>query len=90
MDKIILTIAMLWLLAVSVYSQTTIEGTIRDENNREMADISVVLMHVSDSSVVAFTMSDDNGKYKIIHNGDSPANADIYLLVRYKTTNPKD
>ncbi|HOG20195.1 MAG TPA: TonB-dependent receptor, partial [Salinivirgaceae bacterium] len=70
--KAILTIATFCLLALSVHSQTTIQGTIRDENNNVVAYASVVLMRASDSAVVAFTMSNDDGKYKVVYDGDSP------------------
>lgn len=72
MGRMIFTIFVVCLSVLSTYAQTTIQGTIHDKNNKGVADVSVVLMHVSDSSVVEFTMSDDNGKYKIIHNGNSP------------------
>lgn len=72
MKRVILAISTICLLVFTVHSQTIIQGTIYDENSKGVADVSVVLMHVSDSSVVEFTMSDDNGRYKITHNGDKP------------------
>ncbi|HAL65640.1 MAG TPA: hypothetical protein DCP10_08750, partial [Bacteroidales bacterium] len=46
-------------------AQTVIEGKIINEANEPISDASVMLMNTADSSVVAFSFSDNNGDYTI-------------------------
>lgn len=46
-------------------AQTVIKGKIINKSNQPISDASVMLMNTADSSVVAFSFSDGNGKYTI-------------------------
>lgn len=46
-------------------AQTVIEGKIINEANEPISDASVMLMNTADSSVVAFSFSDNNGDFTI-------------------------
>jgi hypothetical protein len=49
-------------------AQTVIQGKIINKSNQPISDASVMLMNTADSSVVAFSFSDGNGKYTIYTN----------------------
>ncbi len=53
------------ITVISVQAQTTISGIIKDSTNKPMPDISVILMNVKDSTIIAYTFSNNEGKYKI-------------------------
>ncbi len=53
------------------YTQTVISGKITNKDQKVVSDVSVTLLNVNDSSIVAFTTSDDSGTYSLSTDNQS-------------------
>ena len=56
---------LLFSIQVVVYSQTIISGKIVNRMNKALPDVSIMLMTVKDSSIIAYSNTDNAGTYKI-------------------------
>ncbi|TVQ08150.1 MAG: carboxypeptidase regulatory-like domain-containing protein [Bacteroidetes bacterium] len=61
------------------FGQTTIRGTVLNEQSKPIADASITLMLARDSTVVAFNFSNANGEFSILYHGNE---TDLLLGVR--------
>lgn len=58
-------------LIISAFSQSIeIKGNIKGEDGQNYPTLSVTLKQVSDSTLLAFAFSDENGNYKLTYSGD--------------------
>jgi hypothetical protein len=55
---------------IVVYSQTTVSGRVMDKSFKGISDISVVFSSVKDSSILAYTHTDEKGNYKLTYKGN--------------------
>jgi len=76
MKQILITI---WLFVASTaFSQITVEGVVRDSATREpMPFCNVVLRQVGNQSILAFAITNDQGKFSLRYNGTAD---NLYLL----------
>ncbi len=66
MKKHLAILLVLFFCSLSLKSQNTITGKVRDKNNKEpIPGASVLLLHPEDSTMLAFALSDDGGKFVI-------------------------
>ena len=61
-------IILFFSVQVTAYSQTIISGKIVDKMNKSLSDVSITLINVKDSSIIAYSNTDDGGNYKIQTN----------------------
>lgn len=62
-------LCLLSLSAGKLFSQTVITGKIINTNRQPIAAVNVVISNKDQLTVLAFSISDENGMYKIIYNG---------------------
>lgn len=76
----IVQIALLvFICSASSFGQTTIRGTVLNEQSQPIADASITLMLAKDSTVVAFNFSNEKGEFSILYRGEE---TDLLLGVR--------
>lgn len=68
--KCVLTLLLL-TCSIPLLSQSIISGRVRNEANQTLADISVMLMLPKDSTIIAYSLTNSKGYYKILYNGNS-------------------
>ncbi|MGC3977431.1 MAG: hypothetical protein QM751_03900 [Paludibacteraceae bacterium] len=61
-----------YVLSITVSAQTIITGTVTDKQLKGVSDVSITLLSIKDSSIVAYSMSDEKGFYKITYTGKEP------------------
>jgi len=64
-NKIFVLLFIISIFSNNTFSQTKINGTIKDSNGEPFPSISVLLMQPTDSSIVKFAFSDNNGNFYI-------------------------
>ena len=50
---------------VSIFSQTTLTGTVKDKNGKALEMANVIAIDISDGSMAGYSITDAKGKYKI-------------------------
>lgn len=76
----IMQIALLvFICSAFSFGQTTIRGTVLNEQSQSIADASITLMLAKDSTVVAFNFSNEKGEFSILYRGEE---TDLLLGVR--------
>ncbi|MFW6369972.1 MAG: hypothetical protein ACOC10_02065 [Bacteroidota bacterium] len=76
----IVQIALLVLICSAFsFGQTNIRGTVLSEHSKPVADASITLMLAKDSTVVAFSFSNEKGEFSILYHGEE---TDLLLGVR--------
>ena len=60
------------------FAQTVINGKITDRLGQPVSDASVMLLKTTDSTVVAYNFSNDNGEFRIIYTGEESV---LFLMV---------
>lgn len=71
-----LMVVFLFFATLPALSQTVITGKVISDTKENMPDISVMLMLPTDSTIVDYSLTNDEGNYKLSYNGNSS-----YLLV---------
>jgi len=62
---------LLLMFNIVVYSQITITGGVREKSSHKaLLNISVTLSSIKDSTILAYTTTDENGKYKLTYEGN--------------------
>ena len=73
-----ITCLFFFLTFAFAYSQTEISGTITNSDNKPVPNVSVTLLKVADSAVVAYCIGNLNGEYIIYYSGQEQ---DLLLCV---------
>ena len=86
LDRLCLLAALLF--SSFAYSQTTVQGKIFDDQNQALSFANVLLLNVSDSTLVKGNVTDENGLYKI----ENVPSGNYFLsasMIGYRTVDSK-
>lgn len=71
MKRILLYLALFIVLSTAGFGQTTISGTVTNQENEPLVNATVILMKPADSTMAYFGVTNTNGEYKVkaVSNG---------------------
>ena len=78
-------ILIFFFITIKSFSQTIIEGTVKDENNEFLMGTIITVYEKGSDSPISYTIAEDNGKYKCSFESDIDSLLVKASLLGYKT-----